>query len=138
MGQLKHVHTVIYPARALAAGTAAWTAILGGGPAWESPDFVTFITGDIEIGLSRLPWFDHPLVFWQVDDIVYAHRELLDAGATALGEVVGGSMAELGTAPVVNGDPATGIVDVPGRRLAVLKTADGNPIGLLQNLPAAW
>lgn len=119
-------------------GWAAWSATLGGGPAWEAPDFAAFTGGDVEIGLSRLPWFDHPLVFWQVDDIAEAHGELLAAGATALGEVAGGSMADLGTAPVVNGDPATGIVDVPGRKLAVIRTADGSLIGLLQDVPTAW
>ncbi|MEV5575151.1 VOC family protein [Spirillospora sp. NPDC052269] len=137
MSTLKRVRTVIYPARDLAAGIASWTAVLGSGPAWESPDFATF-TGEVEVGLSRLPWFEHPLVFWQVDDIAEAHRELLDAGAVAMTEVAGGSMAELGAAPVTNGDPATGIVEVPGRRLAVLKSADGNLIGLLQDMPTSW
>jgi hypothetical protein len=36
-------------------------------------------------------------------------------------------------AEITNGDPATGIVDVPGGRLAVLRVADGSVIGLTQD-----
>ncbi|MFI6316811.1 VOC family protein [Nonomuraea sp. NPDC050556] len=138
MTELSRVRAVIYPARDIAASTAAWTATLGRGPAWESPDYVAFAGGELEVGLSRLPWFDHPLVFWQVDDVEAAHRDLLDRGATAMGEVAGGSMEELGTAEITNGDAKTGIVDVPGRRLAVVRAADGNLVGLMQDLPNAW
>ena len=41
-------------------------------------------------------------------------------------------LAELGTAEVTNGDPETGIVDVPGGRLAVVRVPDGNYLGLSQ------
>ena len=81
---------------------------------------------------------DHPLVFWKVEDIEEAHRALVAAGARALGEIADRSLAELGTAQITNGNPTTGIVDVPGRRLAVLKVADGNFVGILQEVPMAW
>lgn len=135
---MNRIRAVIYPAPDLAASTAAWSKTFGSAPAWESPDYVAFVDGTVEIGLSRLPWFDHPLVFWQADDIEKAHAELLAAGGTAMGEASGGSMAPVGTVQVTNGDPATGIVDVPGRRLAIVKAADGNLIGLMQDLPTAW
>ena len=45
-----------------------------------------------------------------------------------------GSLAVLGTAPVMNGDPETGIVDVPGFRLAVVELADGSTLGLRRTL----
>ena len=138
MSQLNRVRAVIYPARDLKASTATWSATLGTGPAWESPDYVGFVMDGVEVGLSRLPWFDFPLVFWKAEDLEKAHGELLAAGGTAMAEVAGGSMAELATAQVTNGDPATGIVDVPGRRLAVIKASDGTLIGLMQDLPAAW
>lgn len=138
MSQLNRIRAVIYPARDIAASTAAWRETLGSAPVWESPDYIAFAKGDVEIGLSRLPWFDHPLVFWHVDDLEKAHGELLTSGARAMGEVAGGSMAELGTAQITNGDPTTGIVEVPGRRLAVVRTFDGNLIGLMQDLPTAW
>jgi len=90
----------------------------------------------IEIGLTSLPWTDAPLVLLDTDDIERSRRELIDAGASGLGEVAGGSLAVLGTAPVTNGDPATGIVDVPGARLAVVQLTDGTKLGLRQTLPA--
>ena len=77
-------------------------------------------------------------MFWTVDDIEAAHQRLLAAGATAMVEVADGSLAELGTGDVANGDPATGIVDVPGGRLAVVKAADGNLLGLNQAVAMDW
>lgn len=135
MGQLKGFANVVFPTRDLEAGIAAWSAVLGEAPAFQGPDFAVFTGGGVEVGLTAAPWVDHPLVFWKVDDIEQAHRALVAAGATPLGEVADGSLAELGTAEVTNGDPATGIVDVPGGRLAVLKAADGNLVGLNQAVP---
>jgi hypothetical protein len=51
-----------------------------------------------------------------------------------LAEIADGSLAVLGSAPVTNGDPETGIVDVPGFRLAVVELADGSKLGLRQTL----
>ena len=135
MGQLKGFANVVFPARDLEAGIAAWSAVLGEAPAFQGPDFAVFTGGGVEVGLTAAPWVDHPLVFWKVDDIEQAHRALVARGVTPLGEVGDGSLAELGTAEVTNGDPATGIVDVPGGRLAVLKAADGNLVGLNQAVP---
>ena len=137
MGDLKGFANVVFPARDLEAGVAAWSAVLGEGPAFQGPDFAVFTGSGVELGLTAAPWVDHPLVFWTVDDIEVTHRNLVAAGATALGEVADGSLAELGTAEVANGDPATGIVDVPGGRLAVLRAADGNLVGLNQEVPFA-
>ena len=137
MGDLKGFANVVFPARDLEAGVAAWSAVLGEGPAFQGPDFAVFTGGGVELGLTAAPWVDHPLVFWKVDDIEDSHRNLVAAGATPLGEVADGSLAELGTAEVTNGDPATGIVDVPGGRLAVLRAADGNLVGLNQEVPFA-
>ena len=138
MSYLKGIHMIIFPARDLQASITAWTQVLGNAPAYLAPDFAAFFDGAHEVGLSRLPWVDYPLVFWKVDDIEEAHRALVAAGARPMGEIAGGSMAEIGTAPVTHGNPTTGIVDIPGRRLAVVKAADGNLIGILQELPKAW
>ena len=137
MGDLKGFANVVFPARDLEAGVAAWSAVLGEGPAFQGPDFAVFTGSGVELGLTAAPWVDHPLVFWKVDDIEDSHRNLVAAGATPLGEVADGSLVELGTAEVTNGDPATGIVDVPGGRLAVLRAADGNLVGLNQEVPIA-
>ena len=99
--------------------------------------FAVFKTADIEIGLTSLPWIDEPLVLLDTDDIEASRRALVGAGAIGLGEVADGSLAPLGTAPVTNGDPETGIVDVPGARLAVVELANGSKIGLRQSSSAA-
>lgn len=134
IGELK---IVVHPARDMAAGVAAWTAVLGHGPTWESPDFTAFQADGVEIGLSRLPWFDFPVAFWEVADIESAWTELTAAGATAMGEVEDGSMAPIAEADVAIGDPKTGIVTMPHRRLAVVRASDGSLIGLAQDLPTS-
>jgi catechol 2,3-dioxygenase-like lactoylglutathione lyase family enzyme len=124
--------TVVFPTRDLQGSVAAWTELLGHGPVFAGDDFAAFDGDDVRFGLSALPWVDHPLVFWQVDDVEEAHRALVARGATPLGEVADGSLAPIGEAEVTNGDPETGIVDVPGGRLAVLRVPDGNLLGLTQ------
>lgn len=141
------IAAVVFPSRDLAAGVAAWSTVFGSGPAFSSDgtqtepgtaDFAVFKTGDTEIGLTSLPWVDEPLVFLMTDDIEQTRRELVEAGATPLAEIADGSLAELGTAPVTNGDPETGIVDMPGARLGAVQLANGNRVGLRQALPGAW
>ncbi len=125
MSELKGFANVVFPARDLAAGVAAWSAMLSREPAFVGDDFAAFTGDGVEVGLTALPWVDQPLVFWTVDDVEQAHRALVARGATPLGEIADGSLAELGSAELTNGDPATGIVDVPGGRLAVVKAPDG-------------
>ena len=132
MSQLKGIRSIIFPTKDVQASVTAWTQLLGKAPDYQAPGFTVFKDGANEVGLSQAPWVDHPLVFWQVDDIEEAHRALVASGAKAMGEIAGGSVAELGTAPVTNGDPTTGIVDVPGRRIAALQMADGTLIAILQ------
>ena len=141
------IATVVFPAREFVAGVSAWTSVFGSGPAFSSSgqqtapgeaDFAVFKTPDIEIALTSLPWVDEPLVFLDTGDVEQTLRELIDAGARGLGEIADGSLAELGTAPITNGSPETGVVDVPGARLAVVRLADGNLLGLRQSMPAAW
>ena len=141
------IAAVVFPARELEAGVNAWTSVFGTGPAFSSSgqqtapgeaDFAVFKTPDIEIGLTSLPWVDEPLVFLDTDDIEQTRQELVDSGATGLGEVADGSLAELGSAPITNGSADTGVVEVPGAKLAVVRLADGNLLGLRQSMPADW
>ena len=90
------IATVVFPARDFEAGVTAWTSVFGTGPAFSSSgqqtapgeaDFAVFRTPDLEIGLTSLPWVDEPLVFLDTGDIVQARQDLLDSGATGLGEV---------------------------------------------------
>lgn len=39
---------------------------------------------------------------------------------------------------MTNGDPETGIVNVPGARLAVVELANGTKLGLRQTLHTSW
>ncbi|MGP4025803.1 VOC family protein [Actinomadura sp. 3N407] len=141
------IATVVFPARNFQASVEAWSTVFGTGPTFSSDgveqapgeaDFAVFKTADTEIGLTSLPWVEEPLVMLNTDDIVKTRQELIEAGATGLGEIADGSLAPLGTAPVTNGDPETGIVDVPGARLAAVQLANGNRLGLRQSLPASW
>ena len=134
MSYLKGIRSIVFPTRDLQASITAWTQVLGKAPAYQAPDFAVFNDGANEVGLSQVPWVDRPLVFWKVEDIEEAHRALVASGAKAMGEIAGGLVAELGTAPVTNGDPTTGIVDVPGRRIAAVQVADGALIGILQEI----
>ncbi|ACQ82191.1 Glyoxalase/bleomycin resistance protein/dioxygenase [Beutenbergia cavernae DSM 12333] len=141
MTRLTGFGNVVLPARDLIASVDAWTALLGQPPAFQSDDFAAFSGDGVEIGLTAAPWVDHPLVFWTVEDIEQAHAALVAAGATAMTEVSDGSLAEVGTADAATGDnidPATGIVDMPGARLAVLKAADGNLVAITQEIPMEW
>jgi hypothetical protein len=137
------IATVVFPARNFDASVQAWSTVFGTGPAFSSSgierapgeaDFAVFKTPDIEIGLTSLPWVDEPLMLLTTDDIEHSRQTLIHAGATGLGEIADGSLAPLGTAPVTNGDPDTGIVDVPGARLAVVELANGSKLGLRQTL----
>ena len=119
----------------LAAGIAAWRTVFGAEPVWAGPDFAAFRSNDLEIGLTAAQWIDEPLVMLETDDVERSRQELIDAGATGLGEVADGSLAELGTAPITHGDPKTGIVDAPGARMAVVRLANGNHLGLRQPQP---
>ena len=141
------IATVVFPAREFEASVSAWTSVFGTGPAFSSSgqqtapgeaDFAVFKTPDIEIALTSLPWVDEPLLFLDTDDIEQTRQELIDSGATGLGEVADGSLAELGSAPITNGSADTGVVEVPGARLAVVRLANGNLLGLRQSMPVAW
>ncbi|RJO72546.1 VOC family protein [Nocardia panacis] len=135
MSHPKGFANVVYPATDLDASVAAFTALLGAGPTFQGPDFAAFDGG---ITLSSKPWVNHPLVFWTVDNLVETHAAMVAAGAAPLGEIADGSLAEIGTAEITHGDPATGIVDMPGSRLAVLRAADGNLIALNESVPMSW
>ena len=141
------IATVVFPAREFEAGVSAWTSVFGTGPTFSSSgqqtppgeaDFAVFKTPDIEIALTSLPWVDGPLIFLDTSDIEQTRDELVESGATGLGEVADGSLAALGTAPITNGSAETGVVEVPGARLAVVRLADGNLLGLRQSVPVAW
>jgi hypothetical protein len=137
------IAAVVFPARDFNKSVAAWSTVFGTRPTFSSDgiekapgdaDFAVFKSAETEIGLTSMPWVDEPLVLLSTDDIDASRQELIAAGAMPLGEIADGSLAVLGTAPITNGNPETGIVDVPGFRLAVVELADGSKVGLRQPL----
>jgi hypothetical protein len=141
------IAAVVFPARDFNASVAAWSTVFGTAPTFSSDgiekapgdaDFAVFKSAQTEIGLTSMPWVDEPLVLLSTDDIDAGRLELIAAGATPLAEIADGSLAVLGTAPVTNGDPETGIVEVAGFRLAAVELADGSKLGLRQALPGSW
>ena len=132
------IATVVFPTRDLAAGIAAWSPVFPDGPTFAGEDFAAFKSDSIEIGLTALPWIDAPMVMLATDDIELTRGELIAGGAEPMAEIEGGGIAPLGSAPVTNGDPGTGIIDAPGARLAVIRLANGNVIGLRQALELTW
>ena len=133
MPHVTTIRTIVYPARDLKASVTAWSKMLGA-PVYQNDDFATFVGKDgIDIRLSRLPWVDYPLTFWEVKDIEKAHTDMLENGATAMGIVEEGVLDEIGKRPITNGNSKTGIISVPGRKLAIFKLGDSNLVGLLQD-----
>ncbi|GAB09262.1 hypothetical protein GOARA_035_00180 [Gordonia araii NBRC 100433] len=136
---LTRIDSVVFPARDLDASIAFWSAALGREPDFRSDDFASFSTETVSIGLTKLPWVDEPVVFWDADDVDNAHRQLSELGSSTLVEVADGSLAPLGEGQPVDGvDPNTGVVDVPGAKLAVLRAPDNTLIALNQAVEGGW
>lgn len=86
--------------------------MLGIEPYADTPYYVGFRTGDLEIGLDPNARSSGPVAYWEVADIRASLRQLLDTGAQADQDVrdVGG-----------------------GRLIATVRDADGNTLGLMQS-----
>lgn len=111
------IRTITVPVKDLPAATALYTALLGTAPYVDEPYYVGFRPeGSPEIGLD--PHGDvnaGPVTYYHVTDIEASIAELTGLGAT------------------VERSPR----DVGGGTLtAILRDADGNPVGLFQ-APAA-
>jgi predicted enzyme related to lactoylglutathione lyase len=106
------VKTVIYPVQDLARAKATFTELLGAEPSSDSPYYVGFTVGDQEIGLDPNGHKHGTTPYWHVAAIDDSVDRLVKAGAEVLeaAKDVGG-----------------------GRVIAVLKDAEGNIIGLVQD-----
>ena len=130
---LSRIDSIVFPARDLDASISFWSTALGREPDIRTADFCSFTTDTVSIGLTRQPWVEEPVVFWQTDDIAAAHRILSGLGSAALAEIDDGSLAVVGHRRMVEGvDPQTGVVDVPGAKLAVLRAPDSTLVALNQ------
>ena len=108
------VYVVVYPVTDLARAKTVFGALLGAAPDYDSPSYVQYDLGGQRLGLDpngHARGFPGSVGYWQVEDIDARVRELLAAGAEAHEAVkdVGG-----------------------GARIASVKDADGNVVGLIQ------
>lgn len=101
-------HLIVYPAHDLAASKATFTTLLGVEPYADSPYYVGFRVGEMEIGLAPNQK-DGPICYWQTSDLKARIDTLTASGATLQQDIteVGG-----------------------GKKIALLREASGNLIGL--------
>jgi predicted enzyme related to lactoylglutathione lyase len=106
---------IVFPVKDLAGAKAFYSALLGVAPYADGPYYVGFRVEGQEIGLdpnAHGRGVDRVISYRQVDDIAASVKSLQQAGATVQQDV-----SRVG----------------PGRQIAVLKDADGNFVGLMQD-----
>ncbi len=106
------ISLIVYPVTDLAAARTLFRALLSVDPYAESPYYVGFRAGEVEVGLdpnARSRGITSPIGYVSVPDISKALKSLLDAGAQELQPIreVGG-----------------------GLRIATVKDRDGNILGM--------
>jgi len=109
------IELFVYPVKDIAQAKALYSTLLGTDPYVDGAYYVGFRVGDQEIGLDphgHSKGMTGPVGYWQVSDIQKSLQALLDAGAQVQQAVknVGG-----------------------GRLTALVKDADGNITGLMQD-----
>jgi predicted enzyme related to lactoylglutathione lyase len=108
------IQVIVHPVRDVAAAKALYRTLLGVEPYVDSPYYVGFKAGGLELGLDpngHAQGMTGPVAFWQVADLKASIARLIESGATVRSDIrdVGGGML-----------------------IATLVDADGNPIGLRQ------
>ena len=111
----QRIELFVYPVKDIAQAKALYSTLLGTDPYVDGAYYVGFRVGDQEIGLDphgHTKGMTGPVGYWQVSDIQKSLQALLDAGAQVQQAVknVGG-----------------------GRLTALVKDADGNITGLMQD-----
>lgn len=108
------ITTLVYPVKDLDQAKALYSKLLGAEPYVDSPYYVGWKVGDMDIGLDpngHKSGLTGPVSYYQVDDIKASLQTLLDAGAQSLQAV-----KDVGA----------------GMLIASVKDADGNIIGFKQ------
>ncbi len=108
----KGIVTMVYPVQDIAKAKAMFAKLLGVEPYADTAYYVGFKVGNQDIGLDPNGHKEGMTPYYQVDNIQQAFQALRDAGAQVVQEIkdVGG-----------------------GRRIASVRDANGNIIGLLQD-----
>lgn len=86
---MKDVSLIVYPAADMAAAKRFFRELTGTEPYADSPQYVGYKSGDVEIGL--VPGGDKRepggLAYWTVDDIAASVKALVAAGGTVVQEI---------------------------------------------------
>jgi methyltransferase (TIGR00027 family) len=115
------LRAVVYRVANLDPAKRWYQEVLGKPPVFDSPIVVVFTIGDVMLNLTaaegtaptREP---QAIAYWGVEDIETAHRQLLEAGATARGEIITTALKSLAATLVdpfgntfgIAGKPPTG------------------------------
>ncbi len=108
---MNSVGLIIYPASDMSKTKAFFTTLLGTEPYADTPYYVGFRIGDMEIGLVPNPAQQGALAYVTVSDITSALDALVAAGAQKVQDIT---------------DVANGLL------VASVKDPDGTPVGLRQ------
>jgi predicted enzyme related to lactoylglutathione lyase len=111
------METIIYPVKDIEAAKQLYGRAFGVEPYVDEPYYVAFNVGGQDVGLDpngHGKGMTGPVPYWKVDDIEATLAALVETGCETQ-------------------QPVSSVG--PGRRIATVRDADGNPIGLLQDSP---
>ncbi len=86
---MSDVSLIVYPAADMAKAKQFFRALVGADPYADTPYYVGYKSGDMEIGLVPNAGTIEPngLAYWTVDDIAASVKTLVDAGGTIVQNV---------------------------------------------------
>ncbi len=106
----KSIKLLVYPVSDVAKAKTFYNAFLGADPYTDTPYYVGYRTGDLEIGLDPRSK-DGPIAYTDVDDIQASLKEMTNAGAEVVQDIT---------------DVSNGLL------IAQIKDTNGNVVGLRQ------
>jgi predicted enzyme related to lactoylglutathione lyase len=84
---LKDVSLIVYPAADPAETKRFFRELTGTDPYVDSPQYIGYKSGDMEIGLVPSKREPGALAYWTVNDIAASVKALVDAGGTVVQEI---------------------------------------------------
>jgi predicted enzyme related to lactoylglutathione lyase len=86
---LKDVSLIVYPATDIPAAKRFFGELIGSEPYADSPQYVGYKSGEMEIGLVPARGNQEPcgLAYWTVTDIAASVKALVEAGGTIVQDV---------------------------------------------------
>jgi methyltransferase (TIGR00027 family) len=123
------LRAVVYRVPDLEAAKQWYGKILGKAPVFDSPIVVVFAVGDATINLTpagaNAPrGTPQAVAYWGVEDIEKARRELVEAGAKAVGEIITTALKSRAATVV---DPFGNVFGLAGKLSAAKRSLDEQP-----------